>query len=160
MADLETLMVEDETFCDLMMERNFSTETRTKNEFWTQFSLYITNFLKQMVGPWNIGPQLDLDHCSCALQVSRSGVEGGHVFTTMTTLDMVCILQHLAVRMLITGTSSVMQKWHKDLLRIKVIGRYVRSWEVLFWAMKALGSIKHSSQWIKRGKEAETVVVT
>jgi hypothetical protein len=34
----------------------------------------------------------------------------GHVFTLMTPLDMVCILQHLIVRMLITGTGVAVQQ--------------------------------------------------
>jgi hypothetical protein len=34
----------------------------------------------------------------------------GLVVTEMTTLDMVCILQHLIVRMLITGTCVAMQQ--------------------------------------------------
>jgi len=34
----------------------------------------------------------------------------GHVLTVMTPLDMVCILQHLIVRMLITGTGVAVQQ--------------------------------------------------
>jgi len=37
----------------------------------------------------------------------------GHVRTVMTPLDMVCILQHLIVRMLITGTGVPVQQRSK-----------------------------------------------
>jgi len=39
----------------------------------------------------------------------------GHVLTVMTPLDMVCILQHLIVRMLITGTGVAVQQRSKAL---------------------------------------------
>lgn len=92
----------------LILETNLSAETLTRDDFRDIFrpkdnELSGTNdeaLCRVRSGQW---PPI----MYCARYRGTPGVGmRGHVFTTMTTLDMVCILQqHLGVRMLITSAS-------------------------------------------------------
>jgi hypothetical protein len=110
MADYEILIV-----ADLMLERNFSAERRLKDDFLNTIKdnelseTYYEALTDRITTEWmshrGLRPLI-----LCHARYAQSGDEG-HVFTTMTTLDMACILQqHLGVRMLIMGTSAAVEQ--------------------------------------------------
>jgi len=85
------------------MERIFHAETSTNDDDVNKIRFIGNNVCKVLAVP-GLRPVF-----LCHVRYVGMGITG-HVVTEMTTLDMVCILQHLKVRMLITGTGVAMQQ--------------------------------------------------
>ena len=79
------------------MERIFHAETSTNDDGVNKIRFIGNNLFKTLAAP-GLRPVFQ-----CHVRYVGMGIVG-HVLTVMTPLDMACILQHLIVRMLITGT--------------------------------------------------------
>jgi hypothetical protein len=85
------------------MERIFHAETSTNDDGVNKIRFIGNNVCKALAAP-ALRPVF-LFH----VRYVGTGITG-LVVTEMTTLDVVCILQHLIVRILITGTGVAMQQ--------------------------------------------------
>lgn len=85
------------------MERIFHAGTSTNDDGVNKIRFIGNNVCKALAAP-GLGPVFH-----CHVRYVGMGIMG-HVLTVMTPLDMVCILQQLIVRMLITRTGVAVQQ--------------------------------------------------